>query len=104
MRKSKFRILPAIVSLSLAAALFGAVALCPAAEDAASPSGGKELAVRYASLAQETLRQKVVVAPHFKEAAGLIMAAMKLDPTEPRYPRMLYEAMKTIGDVNGQLK
>jgi tetratricopeptide (TPR) repeat protein len=63
-----------------------------------------ELAVRYAALAQETLRQKNVVQPHFKQAAALIMAAMRLDPFEPRYPRMLYEAMLQLRDADGALK
>src|SRR5438874_11716234 len=63
-----------------------------------------ELALRYASLAQDTLRQKTVAAPHFKEAAALLMAAMQLDPGEPRYPRMLYEAMLQLGDNAGALK
>jgi tetratricopeptide (TPR) repeat protein len=63
-----------------------------------------ELAVRYAALAQETLRQKNVVTPHFKQAAALIMAAMRLDPYEPRYPRMLYEAMLQLRDPDGALK
>src|SRR4051812_30900508 len=64
-----------------------------------------ELAVRYAALAQDTLRgQKVVLPAHFKEAAGLLMAAARLDPKEPRYPRMLYEAMLQLRDNAGALK
>jgi tetratricopeptide (TPR) repeat protein len=63
-----------------------------------------ELAVRYAALAQETLRQKTVVAPHFRQAAALIMAAMRLDPDEPRYPKMLYEAMLQLRDTDGALR
>jgi tetratricopeptide (TPR) repeat protein len=108
MSKSKYWIAPAVVSLGLGVVL-ALVATCrgqdkPDASSEQPPSGGPELAIRYAALAQDTLRQKVVVPPHFKEAAGLIMAAMKLDPSEPRYPRMLYEAMKTLGDTAGQLK
>lgn len=108
MPKSKFWIAPAIVSVCLFGVL-ARVATCPAEDKPAdkfeqSPSGGPELAIRYAGLAQDTLRQKVVVPPHFKEAAGLIMAAMQLDPAEPRYPRMLFEAMKALGDGPGQLK
>jgi tetratricopeptide (TPR) repeat protein len=63
-----------------------------------------ELAVRYAALAQETLRQKAVVTPHFRQAAALIMAAMRLDHDEPRYPKMLYEAMLQLGDTDGALR
>lgn len=78
----------------------------PAGEDAAAPKSPKspDLAYRYAALAQETLRQKNVVAPHFRQAAALITAAMRLDPTEPRYPRMLYEAMLQLRDADGALK
>jgi tetratricopeptide (TPR) repeat protein len=65
--------------------------------------GSAELAIRYAALAQETLRQKVVVPPHFQQSAALIMAAMQLDPKEPRYPRMLYEAMLQMRDDEGAL-
>jgi hypothetical protein len=71
----------------------------PATEQASEP----ELAIRYAALAQETLRQKVVVPAHFKQSAALLMAAMKLDPKEPRYPRMLYEAMAQMQDFDGAL-
>jgi hypothetical protein len=70
---------------------------------ATAPTTSPELALRYASLAQDTLRQKVVLPAHFKEAAALLMAACKLDPAEPRYPRMLFEAMLQIGDSDGAL-
>jgi hypothetical protein len=69
-----------------------------------APVASPELADRYASLAQDTLRQKVVLPSHFKEAAALLMAACKLDPNEPRYPRMLFEAMLQIGDSAGALE
>src|SRR5947207_6742043 len=52
-----------------------------------------ELAWRYAALAQDALRMKEITPAHFKESAALLMAAMKLDPDEPRYARLLYEAM-----------
>ena len=76
------------------------------AADNAAPKAPRspDLAVRYAALAQETLRQKNVVAPHFREAAALISAAMRLDPQEPRYPKMLYEAMLQLRDADGALK
>jgi tetratricopeptide (TPR) repeat protein len=105
---SKFRL--CIVPLSVIFFAIGAGAAEPAAKSAApaaatEPSNtSPELAVRYASLAQDTLHQKVVLAPHFKEAAALLMSAMKLDPAEPRYPRMLYEAMLQLGDNAGALK
>jgi tetratricopeptide (TPR) repeat protein len=77
----------------------------PPAENAAAASPrSPELAVRYAALAQETLRQKNVVAPHFRQAAALITAAMRLDPNEPRYPKMLYEAMLQLRDADGALR
>jgi tetratricopeptide (TPR) repeat protein len=64
-----------------------------------------ELAARYSALAQDNLRNaKVVIPPYFKESAGLLMAAMRLDPNEPRYPRMLYEAMLQMQDTEGAIK
>jgi hypothetical protein len=56
----------------------------PAGEAAPASPRSPDLAVRYAALAQETLRQKNVVLPHFRQAAALITAAMRLDPVEPR--------------------
>jgi tetratricopeptide (TPR) repeat protein len=79
-----------------------AAATAPSSGPAITPS--PELAQRYAALAQDTLRQKIVLPPHFKEAAALLMDACKLDPAEPRYPKMLYEAMLQIGDSDGALE
>jgi tetratricopeptide (TPR) repeat protein len=76
----------------------------PAGEAAPASPRSPDLAVRYAALAQETLRQKNVVLPHFRQAAALITAAMRLDPVEPRYPKMLYEAMLQLRDADGALK
>jgi tetratricopeptide (TPR) repeat protein len=106
---SKFRLCTVMVIVSICGACArgaepAAKPAQPAAAAATEPSlTSPELAVRYASLAQDTLHQTVVLAPHFKEAAALLMAAMKLDPAEPRYPRMLYEAMLQIGDNAGAL-
>lgn len=86
------------------AAVAAATAPAAAAETTPKVEPSSELAARYAALGQDTLRQRIVVAPHFKEAAALIMAAARLDPNEPRYQRMLYEAMLQIHDVNGALK
>jgi hypothetical protein len=118
---SKFRLWTVTVIVSICAAAAAAPSITRAAEPAAKPvkpgadaaaattepaaTTSPELAVRYAALAQDTLHQKGAVLPaHFKEAAGLLMAAMKLDPAEPRYPRMLYEAMLQLGDRDGALK
>ncbi|HEY7116397.1 MAG TPA: hypothetical protein VH475_07420 [Tepidisphaeraceae bacterium] len=107
MSKSKFWIV--FIAASLAGlAPFRACAQDQGASTAASTEAATapspELAVRYASLAQETLRQKVVLNPHFKQAAAFLMAAARLDPTEPRYPRMLYEAMLQLHDLDGALE
>lgn len=75
----------------------------PAASEAAVPVTSPELGMRFASLAQDTLRGKEMGPAQFKEAAALLMAAMKLDPDEPRYPRMLYEAMLQLHDNQGAL-
>lgn len=105
---SKFRLCTVMLLVSICSTCVRAAEQAkPAAPAAAAtePSNtSPELALRYASLAQDTLHQKVVLAPHFKEAAALLMAAMKLDPAEPRYPRMLYEAMLQLGDNAGALK
>jgi tetratricopeptide (TPR) repeat protein len=54
--------------------------------------GGQQVAIRLANLSRETVRLKPLFPPHFNEAAALLMAAQKLDPNEPSYPRALYEA------------
>ena len=40
----------------------------------------------------------------FAEQAALLQAATTLDPTEPRYPRKVAEALAGAGDVDGQYK
>lgn len=94
------KLAPWIVVLALGCA--GARA---AEEKAPVPSGDKELALRYISLAQDTLRAAKSPQPqHFRQSATLIEAAMSLDPTEPRYARMLYEAMLQVRDSEGALR
>ena len=117
--KSKLwpRMVMVLVSACAAAGVGGIATVVTAADEPASATPpppatapattrftSPELAIRYASLAQDTLRQKVVIAPHFKEAAALLMSAMELDPNEPRYPRMLYEAMLQLHDPDAALK
>ena len=41
---------------------------------------------------------KHIVPGSFKQSAAFLKAAMKLDPNEPRYARMLYEAMLQLHD------
>jgi len=70
----------------------------------AGPTGNRELAARFATLAQDTLRQKALLPPHFKQAAALIRTAALLDPDEPRYARMSYEAALQMGDNEAALR
>ncbi|HYE18057.1 MAG TPA: hypothetical protein VEA69_06415 [Tepidisphaeraceae bacterium] len=74
-----------------------------AAAQPAGPDGGKELAARFITLAYDTMRQKPLVPPHVRQAAALIKTAVALDPQEPRYARMLYEAMLQMGDSEAAL-
>lgn len=78
----------------------------PAAEEKQPvPSGDRELALRYISLAQDIFREaKSPQAQHFRQAGTLIQAAMELDPAEPRYARMLYEARLQVRDHEGALE
>jgi hypothetical protein len=75
----------------------------PATTEATAAATSPELGLRFASLAQGAMRAKEITPAQFKEAAALLMAAMKLDPDEPRYPRMLYEAMLQLHDNQGAL-
>jgi hypothetical protein len=71
--------------------------------DAPVIDGAPQVAIRVANLARETVRLKQLLPPHFKEAAALLMAASKLDPNEPSYPRALYEALLApqVRDLDG---
>lgn len=108
MRMPKYCCTLLLILTLLPAGAFGAAQEPPKAPGEAAaadlPTGNKELAVRFATLAQQTLRQKVVLPPHFRQAAALLMAAKDLDPQEPRYPRMLYEAMIQMRDYKGALE
>ncbi len=102
---------PVVVKLSDAKPAEGQPAVVKPADDAPpvkpaadTPTGGPEIAARFAALALDTLRQKVVLPPHFKQAAALLEAAVAQDPNEPRYAKMLYEAMLQMGDSEGALK
>lgn len=80
--------------------------VAPNAEGATEETMHKspELALRFAALAQEALSVKHIVPGNFKQSAALLKAAMKLDPDEPRYARMLYEAMLQLHDNQGALE
>ncbi|MEZ0267254.1 MAG: tetratricopeptide repeat protein [Phycisphaerae bacterium] len=103
----------AVVGLSLLAGAVGracaedkpadGAGAAPAAVKPAGPDGAKELAARFISLAQDTMRQKPLVPPHVRQAAALIKIAVGLDPQEPRYAKMLYEAMLQMGDSDAAL-
>src|SRR5437763_1120841 len=41
--------------------------------------------------------------PALRQSAALIRAAMRLDPTEPRFPRLLADAMEQLQDRAGQI-
>src|SRR3954471_16199932 len=85
------------MSLLLGAACGAAPAL------AATPEADVSLAARVSDFGTDLLRQKKVAPEHFKACIALLQAAMKLDPADPRYPRLLVEANLSQRDVDGAI-
>src|SRR5260221_728314 len=62
------------------------------------------LAEGFSDWARSTVRGRVLPAANFKRAGALLEAANKLNPTEPRYPRLWNDAMLRAQDTAGALK
>ncbi|HEV2294546.1 MAG TPA: hypothetical protein VGR35_11880 [Tepidisphaeraceae bacterium] len=67
-----------------------------AAQDVAAENPA--LAERLAAAAQETLRTRDAGEPSWRASAALLRAATRLAPAEPRFARLLTEAVARIGD------
>lgn len=83
----------AIVSFIIAA---GSIAAFPAllrADARGDAAGNAALAEHFASLAMSTSHQQPVAPAQWKEAAALLRAAASTNPAEPRFPRLLVEAL-----------
>ena len=86
-------------------------ALCPAIGlSQAAPHGDANaaLAERLVQQAQGLLTQAragsgQIAAPVFRQAAALLDAAVRLNPSEPRFPRLLAEVYGNLGDVDAEL-
>ena len=67
--------------------------------------GNAELAERFYDLARMTLLQtRTPVPPQFSMAGDLLEAATRLNPTEPRFPRMWADAMVQARDQNSAIR
>lgn len=64
--------------------------------DAPIDPGDAALAQRLADTARLTLSVRTITTAHFKMAGALLEAAVKLDPTEPRYSRLWADAMLQV--------
>lgn len=61
------------------------------------------LAERLESLADKSLRTAGMSEAGFRETAGLLDAAQRVNPQDPRYPRLLASADLQLQDVDGQI-
>jgi tetratricopeptide (TPR) repeat protein len=96
----KDRFILAIVALILS--LAGGRALADDAVDTVTdPDGSIALAEHFATFAHQTFHQDKIPTKALQLDAALYRAAMKLDPTESRFPRALADIMLEMNDVPG---
>jgi tetratricopeptide (TPR) repeat protein len=94
-----------MVTIRPAVLCCGAVfCLVAAGAAAGQEAGNAALAVRLADVAQDSLRTPVLTAASFRAAAALLEAAGRLDPSEPRYPRLRTDALVRAGDVQAAME
>ncbi len=87
----RFRLIAAI----LLALLLGSPVFAQTDPDAPETA----LAARMAEMAQNTLRRPRVTDATWRSAVDLFHAAARLQPTEPRYQRLLLDAQLRVGDT-----
>jgi tetratricopeptide (TPR) repeat protein len=68
------------------------------------PDGSIALAQRMETYAHQILRSDNVPPSAWNQSADLLKAAVKLDPNEPRYARLLVDALLTLDDGPGAIK
>ena len=61
------------------------------------------LAERLYELAQARLREAEVTEPMWRQAAALLGAAARINPKDPRFPRLLAEARMKLADTDGAI-
>ena len=61
------------------------------------------IAERLFEVAQARLREANVTEPMWRQAAALLQAASKMNPRDPRFPRLLIEARLKVGDRDGAI-
>jgi len=84
--------------------ILAAVMMTSALAQAQPDPGDAVLAERFCELAQNGLRTQQLLPPHYRRSAALLEAAIKLNPTEPRYARLLVEANLQLKDAQGAIK
>lgn len=89
-----------LVLLTLTIATPVHTALVPQAD---VPDADAALAARFSDFGTTLLQQKQVDPAHFSACAAMLKAAAKLNPNDPRYPRLLVEAYLANGDTDGAI-
>jgi tetratricopeptide (TPR) repeat protein len=97
----KDRFLFAIVALILSLAGGRALADDSTPDNFSDPDGSIALAEHFATFAHQTFHQKQIPTKALQLDAALYRAAMKLNPTEPRFPRALADILLELNDVAG---
>ncbi len=88
----------------LAAFLAGAVVPAARAQDDADAVAVRTgFAARISEMAQNWLRTGSLSAPLLQQSAAMLQAAMRSDPRDTRYPRLLASANADLNDVDGQI-
>jgi tetratricopeptide (TPR) repeat protein len=98
--------LPCLVCLGLLSTFAAAQEASPPPKPSADEIAAKaQLAGHFVEAAQALLPPANQPLSHgvLLQTAALLKGAMRLNPSEPRYPRLLAEAQASIGDVDGQI-
>ncbi|MGA2229539.1 MAG: hypothetical protein ABSH22_01320 [Tepidisphaeraceae bacterium] len=90
-------------ALGAAAAAVTQTAAAPAAPPAMSPAAAVELADRLESMAYALGNAYKPISPILRQTAALLEAAARINPTEPRYLRLLYQVRLQNDDPDGAI-
>ncbi len=100
--KRRLALLAMILSgLCAARAMADDAPVTPASTD---PNGSVALAQRMEAFAHQMLRTADVPPQAWNQSADLLKAAVKLDPAEPRYARLLADDLLTLDDSAGAVQ
>lgn len=100
--------LAAVVIFGLLLPLGGRALAAPQATDTPSepqkPTPGQvALAERLAEMGQNVLRAPTITEASWMQSAALLQAACRLNPDEPRFPRLLADALLQLHDIDGAI-